>query len=341
MKILHTEWMRGIGGQAKRVLKELEAIREFGYEPLLAAPPKSWIANEAQKRGIKTYEIDFKGALDVKSALKMLKIVKNEDIHIIHSHSSKESYAALFAAKAAGKKFVRSRHMDLTKRAGLVYRMADAIITTGSKIKKELINQGVKTPIYSIPSYPDRGEFFPSGELREKTRRSLGLKGVTVGALTGLKRDKRPHLLIQALKGEDVEVAVAGVSRDENYRQEFEKGAKGFGGYVGYMEPNAFLNAIDIYACPSKKEGVPQSVMQAMMVGLPVVSMDVGGISDLNVDGNLLLAKDFGEFKEHLQRVVRDPQLAKRLGEKNRQLALRYFNEEVLKRELKRVYESL
>ncbi len=343
MKILHTEWMLSIGGQAKRVLQELLAIKSFGWEPMLATSTESWIAKAAKKEDIEVIPMEFKGALDIASAWRLVHLVKKRNIDVIHSHSSKDSYPAAYAAKLAGTKLVRTRHMDLTKKPGLLYHLPDAIITTGSKIKKELQTQGITKPIFSLPSYPDARVFHPDPDLRQKFRQAHGLEGVVIGALTGLKRDKRPHLLIEALKDSEATLLIAGVSNDEEYFGQISELIKGHENirFIGYVDPKAFLNAIDIYACPSKKEGVPQSIMQAMLCAKPVVSMDVGGIADLSIDDNLLLAKKEEEFASLLHRLVEDEDLRRSLGEKNYQTATQHFTYEHFKKRLRHVYESL
>ncbi len=343
MKILHTEWMRSIGGQAKRVLQELLAIKSFGWEPMLAASKESWIAKAAKKEDIEVIPMEFKGALDIASTWRLVRLVKERGIDVIHSHSSKDSYPAAYAAKLAGIKLVRTRHMDLTKKPGLLYHLPDAIITTGSKIKKELQTHGITKPIFSLPSYPDAKEFYPDPNLRQSFRQSHGLTGVVVGALTGLKRDKRPHLLIEALKDSEATLLIAGVNNDEEYFAHISELIKGHENirFIGYVNPKAFLNAIDIYACPSKKEGVPQSIIQAMLCAKPVVSMDVGSIADLNIDDNLLLAKKEEEFGTFVQKLIDDETLRHKLGEKNYQTAIQHFTYEHFKKRLRHVYESL
>ena len=343
MKILHTEWMRSQGGEAKRVLQELLAIKSFGWEPLLGASKNSWIAQAAKKKGIEVFPMEFRGALDILSTLHLIRLIKERHIDVIHSHSSKDSYPAAYAAKLAGIKLVRTRHMDLTKKPGILYHLPDAIITTGSKIKKELQTYGITKPIYSLPSYPDAKVFYPDLSLRQEFRQTYGLRGVVVGALTGLKRDKRPHLLIETIKHSDATLLIAGVSNDEEYFAHISELIKGHENirFIGYVDPQAFLNAIDIYACPSKKEGVPQSIMQAMLCAKPVVSMDVGSIADLNIQDNILLAKNPKEFFEKLTLLIQDQSLRQELGKRNYAIARTHFTYEIFKKRLKDVYESL
>jgi glycosyltransferase involved in cell wall biosynthesis len=47
----------------------------------------------------------------------------------------------------------------------------------------------------------------------------------------------------------------------------------------------SYLNIMDIYVQPSHFEGVPNAVLEAMAVGLPVIATDVGGVSEIVVNG--------------------------------------------------------
>lgn len=355
MRILHTEWMESKGGQAKRVLEDLKIIREIGYEPFLACKPNSWLYKAAKYSKIKTFEVNFSHIADPISFWKLLKIINNNNIDIIHTHSSKDSYIATIAAKLLRRKVIRSRHMDFTKKPGVIYHLADAIVTTGENIKKELILNGVdKNRVISIPSYPDSNIFQPSQKIREELQNAYKTENNTViGTLTGLKRDKRPDFLLEifkelALKYPNIKLIVAGVNKDKGFENEFFEKIKRYNlenraKFIGYVKPEEFLNLLDIYVCPSKKEGIPQSLMQAMMMGKPCISSNVGSIKDLNIDNNLILIDrdDKKGFILALDRLIQNLNLREELGTKNYEIAQKFFNRNVMKEKLKKVYDNL
>ena len=62
-------------------------------------------------------------------------------------------------------------------------------------------------------------------------------------------------------------------------------------------QPERFLRALDIFVLSSdSKEGVPQSLIQALMMGLPVISTDAGSINDLYAGDNFRMI-DTGSSK--------------------------------------------
>src|SRR5213075_1874887 len=74
-----------------------------------------------------------------------------------------------------------------------------------------------------------------------------------------------------------------------------------------------WMQALDIFALPSyANEGVPQALMQAMLVGLPCVSTAVGGIGELAIDGVTALvvpAENPNVLRSALERLMGDPAL--------------------------------
>ena len=354
MKILHTEWMGVQGGQAIRVIEDLKLIREMGFTPFLAAKPDKWLYEQAEKEGITVFPTDFSHIADLSSAYRLYKIIKEHQIDIVHTHSSKDSYVATLAAKMAGAKVVRSRHIELTKKAGIIYKIADAIMTTGEKVKDELVASGAdENKIISIPTYPDEKKFQPSNQIRKELQEKYQTeKMLVIGTMTGLHVRKRPLSLLPlmkdiVLKNPNVKLLIAGQSFDdqmEKLNQKIKKyNLEKHVEFVGYVYPEEFLNSIDIYVCPSEKEGVPQALMQAMMMGKAAVSTDVGSIVDLNIDDNLLIVQkdDMQELKRALLDIVEDDDLRKRLAVKNAKVMHEYCSRSVMKEKMKTVYESL
>jgi len=355
MKIVHTEWIRTKGGQAMRVLEDLRIIQELGHTPLLACRKESWLYEEAQNRGFEVHAISFGHLADPKAYLQMFRLIHDKNIDIVHTHSSKDSYPATYAAKLLGKKVVRSRHIELTKKPGHLFRLADAIVTTGEKVRVQLIKEGIDPDkIVSIPTCPDPARFSPDPKRREKIRKEYGIaeNDIVIGSMAGSGLRKRGRALVEMMTNirqndPKAKLLLAGDARgDAGQKMERliqEKNLQDCVKFVGYVEPEIFLDAIDIYACPSSQEGLPQALMQAMMMGKACISTDVGSIADLDVEKNMLLIEkdDLATFAHTLNRLVNDRRLREELGTKNRRIALERFSYERMKAKTAALYESL
>lgn len=100
------------------------------------------------------------------------------------------------------------------------------------------------------------------------------------------------------------------------------------------------LNAADIFTLPSKYEGNPMSVMEAMAAGLPVVATAVGGVPELieeGVSGFLTPNENVDALATALQRLVDNVELRKQMGEAASRRACEKFDI----RHTMRAYEAL
>lgn len=95
--------------------------------------------------------------------------------------------------------------------------------------------------------------------------------------------------------------------------------------YLGELLPDMVsqrLTEADIFCLPSFAEGLPVSMMEAMAVGVPVVSTFIAGIPELAVNGETALtvpASNAAELSVALQRLVQDPALVERMVQAARQ----------------------
>ncbi|WP_292664337.1 glycosyltransferase family 4 protein [Nitratifractor sp.] len=353
MRILHTEWMGVKGGQAMRVLEDMHLARELGHTPLLAAKEENWLFQQAREEGFETFPLPFGHLADPKPYLAVLKLLQRERIDVVHTHSSKDSYPATYAAKVLGKKVVRSRHMALTKRPGHLFRIADAVVTTGETIRQELIDYGLDpSKVLSIPTYPDARRFVPDRERAEAFCRHLGIEEgqIVIGTLGGTGEMKRAWALVdmmQRFSSLPVVLLIAGPqphdSRDKLEERIQKARLQDRVRILGYIDPLPFLDGIDIYACPSKSEGLPQALMQAMMMGKACVSTRVGSIAELDMKGNLLLSppEDLELFAKHLESLLHSPGRMRDAGRLNRELALKHFTRDEMKERTRILYDAL
>lgn len=89
-----------------------------------------------------------------------------------------------------------------------------------------------------------------------------------------------------------------------------------------------WLAAMDIFAHTANFEGMPNAVMEAMAMRLPVVATDVDGTRDLieeGTSGYLLPPGDINGFAERIGELIENPGLARRLGEKGYRDVLERF----------------
>ena len=123
---------------------------------------------------------------------------------------------------------------------------------------------------------------------------------------------------------------------DENYYNEVIKMIDRYGlsthvHFTYYDEPNANVYQMsDIYISVSNEEGMPNSVIEAMACGLPIVALNKDGnmntlIRD-NKNGFLIDTEDVARFTESIRKITENPHLSKQFSQESRRLAIKGYD---------------
>lgn len=141
-------------------------------------------------------------------------------------------------------------------------------------------------------------------------------------------------------------IAGSGMSHEEEMgAMILERGLEGHVHLLGVQRDVAsLLAAADIFFLPSRLEGFPNALMEAMAAGLPIVASNVGGIPDLvrhGQDGFLHEATDVEGMAKSVQRLVDDAGLRAELGHNGRQRVMEEFSLQKLGDRVLAQYQSL
>jgi len=102
-----------------------------------------------------------------------------------------------------------------------------------------------------------------------------------------------------------------------------------------------YLEASDIFAFPSRMEGMPNSVLEAMAAGLPIVAFDVPAHREILTSEDGMLYRTRAELANSVGRLINDPELRARLGRSARQEARSRFSIEAAANAYLKLYESI
>jgi glycosyltransferase involved in cell wall biosynthesis len=110
------------------------------------------------------------------------------------------------------------------------------------------------------------------------------------------------------------------------------------------QDVTALLGIMDVFAFPSRWEGFPNAVLEAMAAGRPVVATAVGGTPELVVDGEtgfLVPAGDVKAFTREIECLLDDPDLGQQMGSAGRQRVKQFFTIERATHQIESLYERL
>ncbi len=307
-KVLHTEWSDGWGGQEIRIINEMVAVREQGIEVYLACRKHAQIKQQAIKNNIKVFTLPFDGSFDIKTIFALKKTILKNQIDIVNTHSGKDTWVGGFAAKIAGAKFIRTRHLSNLinpSRLNFINEMADFIFTTGQSVRDDMIKYNRIKPekIMSVPTGIDENIFDPLKYDKTMCRKKFKIEPdeIVIGILAVLRDFKRhdnflliAKKLIGNNKNKKLKFIIAGdgpkykIIRQQISDLKLENQVK----MIGHIENVAeFLKAIDAFVLPSdRNEGVPQSLIQSLMMKTKSVSTTAGSIKDLYHNNNFLIS---------------------------------------------------
>lgn len=134
-------------------------------------------------------------------------------------------------------------------------------------------------------------------------------------------------MLLDAGKLPNIHVMFVGEGPDEHMLQEVTK-VYGLEDYVSFFrftrEPNYVFDRIDILAFPSfYKEGLPNVLLEAMSMGVPVISTALAGIPEVVFDGETGFLTDVGnveQFADAIEKITKNPDTCLEMGKKARKL---------------------
>ncbi len=217
--------------------------------------------------------------------------------------------------------------------AGWAYRRAAAVVALSEGVRGELIEDCRLEPerVVTIHNPVDVDDFskWASGSARPWE----GVGPVVVGA-GRLVRQKGFDILLRAFAGfsaPDARLAILGegIERESLSRQARALGIAERIIMPGHVDnPAPWFNHAAAFALSSRWEGFGHVIVEAMACGAPVVAFDCPyGPADIVEDGKtgiLLPPEDADAMASALNRVIRDPDLAARLGGAGRQAAKRF-----------------
>jgi glycosyltransferase involved in cell wall biosynthesis len=201
---------------------------------------------------------------------------------VVNTHSSDDSWMAGFVARMLGVPLIiRTRHVSTPIGSAFSYKaFPHLILTTSQAIRESLIACGIdQERIVAVPTGIDSNRFHFSSSWRREIREKHGFseEDILVGNICVLRSWKGLDFFIDTAARMPPQFKFILVG-DGPQRLRLQDKAKGMGledrlVFPGHQEAiEKYFSALDLYFFTSyANEGVPQSLLQARSVGLPMV----------------------------------------------------------------------
>lgn len=307
---------------------------------------------------------------DLAAFWKILRIIRRERPLIVHTHTAKAGALGRIAAWLCRTPvivhtfhghvltgyFGPVRNFLFRATEQLLGRMSTRIIMVSETGRRDLVAMGIvpEEKAVCVPLGLELEKFARCERHAGRLRAEFGIPAGTrilsiVARLVPIKRHEdflaAAKLIVE--RGHKVKFFVAG-DGSERARLESLAAELGLGEHVIFAGFRADLDVIypdsDIVALTSLNEGLPVAVIESLAAARPVVATAVGGVGELVIDGEtglLVPAQDPEAFADACCRLLDDPALARRLGERGREHSLSHFSSERLIRDIDNLYTEL
>ncbi|MEZ5423339.1 MAG: glycosyltransferase [Pyrinomonadaceae bacterium] len=350
-RVLHFTGSFNQGGterQAIETVRGLVAADEFDIRlatlnlegPLLAE------ARDLTAEPIHAFPIDsFMSRSFVRAVAACGRLIKDEDIDLIHSH---DFYTNIFAAtvgafsgvavRVASKREtfgMRSRRQESVE--NFAFKHADAIVANSSAVKEMLVEHGIAGERISvIYNSLDTSRFENASANGIRSELHLPEKLPLITLVANLRHDVKnvPMFLRAAKKVNETTPAHFVIAGEGPLEAELKELAASLGiagevSFVGRsMKVPELLSASFAGVLTSNAEGFSNSIIEYMAAGKPIVATRVGGAAEVISEGEtgfLVEANDSERLAEHLITLLKSPDEAVRLGERGRSLVKERF----------------
>lgn len=203
-----------------------------------------------------------------------------------------------------------------------------------------------------IPTPIDSRKYKPidKREARERLRLGSEIKIILFGAMNINDERKGFRYLIEALNilktpggNHEIELAVFG-KLDEKAISRIPFKVNQLGQLKTEEEVLAAYNSADVFIAPSLEDNLPNTIMESMACGTPVVAFDVGGIPDMvdnGKNGILTKPKSVEELAGGILKIISDDELQRKMGIESREKILNAFDQASVVRKYKELYNNL
>lgn len=333
---------------------------------LLVASSIPFISNMEH---VEHVHIDLRFRTIPTSVWRLCKVLRNRDVDVIHTHGLKANLAGVIAAKLS-----RKGHVIYTVHGGIsfseeqpiktkLYTILEHIltkynarvVTVSNLLRKELQKRTQRNDGSIITIYTGINEHRLEPKTNIDVMRHdfhIPINSNVIGTIARLAPQKGLCYLIRAMKrvisskpNTILVIAGDGPLRDELKVLAREENVLSHTRFLGFVQNiGSLLRLIHVFVLPSWTEGLPITILEALLAGKAVVSTKVGGIPEVvenELNGLLVEPRDPDALADQILRLLNDDELRITLGDAGRRLVKDRFSIEHMVAKYCSIYEEV
>ncbi len=367
LRILQVCSSNSWGGMEMVAVQTARKLKERGHTVSFLAGADSQSEKALKDSDIFLFPIADKGYVDPLGVIKISNWIRERKIDIVHAHYSKDIWKLVPALSDE-----REIPLVLTKHIGtmkpkkdffhcLIYRRVDAVIGISKLIQQNVIRTHPIAPdkVTWIPNGVDLRVFDKKKVDRNSVRTSLGipLDALVVGIAGRLNwwKGYREFLemahQIAKLRPSVYFIAVGGATvGEEKEAEEIQNFARSLNLgknliFTGFRKDMVNLfSAMDIFVYPAYAEAFGLVLIEAMSLGLPVISSNCDGVPEIVVDGEtgkLVPPRNSEILTKTVLEILDNREKMKRFGSAGKDRVLKIYDLDKVISQTEKLYEKL
>ncbi len=370
VRLAHLQLLPLMTGVQKVTLEEFQFLDRSIFEPVLICKEEGALTTAVEQLGLSAHYAsslvrNISPYRDISAALQLCRLLKRLAPDVLHTHSSKTGILGRLAGRLSGVPVVihsvhgyafpyatswlsRAIYISMEYLGG---KLGDAFVVLNESDRQIAINtlHIPENKVHLIPNGVDVDSFAKSkGWQRSEIRRqSFDLSNddvICVGMVGRLWRQKNPTCLLRAalreLKQSNKRVQFYFIG-DGELRDELEQVIS----ILGWREDvTKLLSGLDIFVLPSRWEGMPLAILEAMASSLPVIASDISGNRDLvshGVNGILFKPDDDEQLASEIMNLVNAKGMRDEMGITSRLKVLKHYQIHDRVQRMTDLYQSL
>ena len=346
MKLAHLIETDGPGGAERMLASLANELQGAGYPGVAFVPARveGWLEAELASFGLPIEYVPLASPFSPRFAHDLAAAFRRHDVGLVHSHEFTMAFYGAWAARLARVPHVitmhGSRYYAGRWRRRLAMRWAvasSAAVTAVSRALADSLRRDLWLRRESVAVVPNG--IRPRPPMTPGLRGELGLRSdarllLAVGNLYPVKGhgDLVAAVARLAARHPSLHLAIAGRGdlADALSRDAYARSVGDRVHLLGLRNDVAdLLAAADAFVLPSRSEGLPLALLEAMFAGLPIVATRVGEVPAALADGGAGLLVEPGhpdELAGAIERILNDAELARGLGRRARARAVAEFD---------------
>jgi sugar transferase (PEP-CTERM/EpsH1 system associated) len=368
--VCHLIYRLSVGGLENGLVNLINRLPEDGCaHAIICITGADNFRKRIRRQGVDVYEIHKRPGKDVAAYGRAWRILRRLRPRVVHTRNL-PALDMLFAAKLSGvPRLVHSEHgldkLEIdgkNRRYNALRRLSRVVVDKYITVSRDLgtwLRREIGVPedrLETIYNGVDLARFAPDGPGRSILPESFRSDGtIVVGTLGRMDWVKNQVMLAQAfvralerrplLRGR-LRLAIVGDGQDRTEIEALlgDAGVRDLAWLPGFREDTpSVYRALDIFVLPSLREGISNTLLEAMASGRPVIATEVGGNVEIVPDGiaGRLVPLERDAVAAALLDYVDNPALMLAHGQGGRTHVSRSFSLETMVNSYDRIYRSL